>query len=64
MTETERARLARAIYEAATIKAGYDAKEWISLFAWERHRWLMAADAAYAYMRVIEAGRIAVGWVA
>ena len=61
MTEQERARLARAIYETATIKAGYDSKPWVSLFDWERHRWLRAADAAYAHLRVIEAGRIAAG---
>jgi hypothetical protein len=61
MTETERARLARAIYETVTIKAGYEAKTWTSLHDWERHRWLRAADTAYAHLRVIEAGRIARG---
>jgi hypothetical protein len=61
MTAKERARLARAIYETATIKAGYEAKTWTSLHDWERHRWLRAADAAYSHLRVIEAGRIAAG---
>jgi hypothetical protein len=61
MTETERTHLARAIYETATIKAGYEAKTWTSLHDWERHRWLRAADVAYAHLRVMEAGRIAAG---
>jgi hypothetical protein len=61
MTEQERERIARRIYERLTIKSGYTAKPWVSLFDWERQRFLYAADDAYASFLVCQGARIATG---
>lgn len=51
MTEQERDQLARDIYEAVTIHAGYFAKPWTMLADHERLRWQRAADRVNARHR-------------
>ena len=61
LTTAERDRIARAIYEACTVQAGYGdhVKTWTSMRDWEKHRWQRAADRAWAHMHVIAGVRLA-----
>jgi hypothetical protein len=53
MTTEERDQLARDIYDAVTVYAGYFAKPWTLLTDHERVRWQRAANRADARMRAL-----------